>query len=186
MADPTEGPDFDDIELRMEGALDALKKEFGGLRSGRATTDLLEPVMVTAYGNPTPLNQVGTIGVPDPRTLSVNVWDKQMVGAVEKAIRESGLGLNPVTDGQTVRIPMPMMTEERRRDLAKMTGKYAESAKVAIRNVRRDGMDEIKKAKDMPEDDQKKSEKRVQEITDAKIKEAERLHAAKEEEIMKV
>ena len=109
-----------------------------------------------------------------------------MVGAVEKAIRESGLGLNPVTDGQTVRIPMPMMTEERRRDLAKMTGKYAESAKVAIRNVRRDGMDEIKKAKDMPEDDQKKSEKRVQEITDAKIKEAERLHAAKEEEIMKV
>ena len=186
MADPTESPDFDDIELRMEGALDALKKEFSGLRSGRATTDLLEPVMVQAYGSDTPLNQVGTIGVPDPRTLSVNVWDKQMVGAVEKAIRESGLGLNPVTDGQTVRVPMPMMTEERRKDLAKMTGKYAESAKVAIRNVRRDGMDEIKKAKDMPEDDQKKSEKRVQEITDRMIKEAERLHAAKEEEIMKV
>ena len=181
-----DGPDFDDLELRMEGALDALKKEFSGLRSGRATADLLEPVMVKAYGSDVPLNQVGTVGVPDPRTLSVNVWDKQMVGAVEKAIRESGLGLNPVTDGQTVRIPMPMMTEERRKDLAKMTGKYAESAKVAIRNVRRDGMDAIKKASDLPEDDQKKAEKRVQDITDAKIKEAERLHAAKEEEIMKV
>lgn len=182
----SDGPDFDDIELRMEGALDALKKEFGGLRSGRATTDLLEPVMVTAYGSEVPLNQVGTIGVPDPRTLSVNVWDKTMIGPVEKAIRESGLGLNPVTDGQTVRVPMPMMTEERRKDLAKMTGKYAESAKVAIRNVRRDGMDQVKKAEDMPEDDQKKSEKRIQEITDAKIKEAERMHSAKEEEIMKV
>ena len=182
----SDGPDFDDLELRMEGALDALKKAFSGLRSGRATTDLLEPVKVNAYGSETPLNQVGTIGVPDPRTLSVNVWDKGMVGAVEKAIREAGLGLNPVTDGQTVRIPMPPMTEERRKDLAKMTGKYAESAKVAIRNVRRDGMDAIKKADDMPEDDQKKAEKRVQEITDAKIKEAERLHEAKEEEIMKV
>ena len=186
MADTTEGPDFDDLELRMDGAVEALKKEFGGLRSGRATTDLLEPVMVKAYGSDTPLNQVGTIGVPDPRTLSVNVWDKQMVGAVEKAIRESGLGLNPVTDGQTVRIPMPMMTEERRKDLAKMTGKYAESAKVAIRNVRRDGMDEIKKAKDMPEDDAKKAEKQVQDVTDRMIKEVDRLHAAKEEEIMKV
>ena len=182
----SDGPDFDDLELRMEGALDALKKEFSGLRSGRATADLLEPVQVNAYGSDVPLNQVGTIGVPDPRTLSVNVWDKGMVGAVEKAIRESGLGLNPVTDGQTVRVPMPPMTEERRKDLAKMTGKYAESAKVAIRNVRRDGMDAIKKASDMPEDDQKKAEKRVQELTDAKIKEAERLHAAKEEEIMKV
>ena len=182
----SDGPDFDDLELRMEGALDALKKEFSGLRSGRATADLLEPVMVNAYGAETPLNQVGTIGVPDPRTLSVNVWDKGMVGAVEKGIRESGLGLNPITDGQTIRVPMPMMTEERRKDLAKMTGKYAESAKVAIRNVRRDGMDQIKKASDMPEDDQKKAEKRVQELTDEKIKEAERMHTAKEEEIMKV
>ena len=182
----SDGPDFDDLELRMEGALDALKKEFSGLRSGRATADLLEPVMVKAYGSDVPLNQVGTVGVPDPRTLSVNVWDKQMVGAVEKAIRESGLGLNPVTDGQTVRIPMPMMTEERRKDLAKMTGKYAESAKVAIRNVRRDGMDQVKKAADLPEDDQKKAEKRVQDLTDEKIKEAERMHQAKEEEIMKV
>ena len=182
----SDGPDFDDLELRMEGALDALKKEFSGLRSGRATADLLEPVKVNAYGSEMPLNQVGTIGVPDPRTLSVNVWDKGMVGAVEKAIREAGLGLNPVTDGQTVRIPMPPMTEERRKDLAKMTGKYAESAKVAIRNVRRDGMDAIKKADDLPEDDAKKAEKRVQELTDAKIKEAERLHEAKEDEIMKV
>ena len=181
-----DGPDFDDLELRMDGALDALKKEFSGLRSGRATADLLEPVQVNAYGSDVPLNQVGTIGVPDPRTLSVNVWDKGMVGAVEKAIRESGLGLNPVTDGQTVRVPMPPMTEERRKDLAKMTGKYAESAKVAIRNVRRDGMDAIKKADDLPEDDAKKAEKRVQELTDAKIKEAERLHEAKEDEIMKV
>ena len=182
----SDGPDFDDLELRMDGAVDALKKEFSGLRSGRATTDLLEPVIVTAYGAETPLNQVGTIGVPDPRTLSVNVWDKGLVGAVEKAIRESGLGLNPVTDGQTVRVPMPMMTEERRKDLAKMTGKYAESAKVAVRNVRRDGMDDVKKASDMPEDDQKKAEKRVQEITDEKIKEIDKLHAQKEEEIMKV
>ena len=182
----SDGPDYDDIELRMDGALEALKKEFSGLRSGRATADLLEPVKVNAYGSEMPLNQVGTIGVPDPRTLSVNVWDKGMVGAVEKAIREAGLGLNPVTDGQTVRIPMPPMTEERRKDLAKMTGKYAESAKVAIRNVRRDGMDAIKKADDLPEDDAKKAEKRVQELTDAKIKEAERLHEAKEDEIMKV
>ena len=181
-----DGPDFDDLEMRMDGALDALKKEFSGLRSGRATTDLLEPVQVNAYGSDMPLNQVGTIGVPDPRTLSVNVWDKGLVGAVEKAIRESGLGLNPVTDGQTVRVPMPPMTEERRKDLAKMTGKYAEAAKVAIRNVRRDGMDAIKKAEDMPEDDQKKGEKRVQELTDTKIKDVERLHQAKEEEIMKV
>ncbi|MBB4658631.1 ribosome recycling factor [Parvularcula dongshanensis] len=181
-----DGPDFKELEKRMDGALAALKTEFGGLRSGRATANLLEPVVVNAYGSDMPLNQVGTIGVPDARTLAVNVWDKGLVGAVEKAIRNSGLGLNPVTDGQTVRVPMPPMTEERRRDLAKMTGKYAEAAKVAIRNVRRDGMDEIKAASDMPEDDQKKAQTRVQDLTDAKIKEVDRLHAAKEEEIMQV
>ena len=181
-----DGPDYKDIEGRMDACLAALKKEFGGLRSGRATTDLLEPVNVTAYGSDMPMNQVGTIGVADARTLSVNVWDKGLVGAVEKAIRESGLGLNPVTDGQTVRVPMPPMTEERRRDLAKMTGKYAEAAKVAIRNVRRDGMDAIKKADDMPEDDQKKAEKRVQDLTDEKVGEVDRMHKSKEEEIMKV
>jgi ribosome recycling factor len=185
MAD-SDGPDFDDLELRMEGALDALKKEYSGLRSGRATSGILEPVVVNAYGADMPLNQVGTIGTPDARTLSVQVWDKGLVSSVEKAIRNSGLGLNPVTDGQTVRVPMPPMTEERRKDLAKMTGKYAEAAKVAIRNIRRDGMDAIKKADGLPEDDQKKFEKRVQDLTDEKIKEADRLHAHKEEEIMKV
>jgi ribosome recycling factor len=182
----SDGPDYKELEDRMDGALAALKKEFGGLRSGRASADLLEPVHVKAYGSDMPLNQVGTIGVSDARTLSVQVWDKGMVGAVEKAIRESGLGLNPVTDGQTVRIPMPPMTEERRKDLAKMTGKYAESAKVAIRNIRRDGMDDIKKAESMSEDDQKKAQDRVQKLTDEKIKEVDRMHATKEEEIMKV
>ncbi|WP_031553337.1 ribosome recycling factor [Parvularcula oceani] len=181
-----DGPDFKELEKRMDGALASLKTEYAGLRSGRATASLLEPVTVNAYGSDMPLNQVGTVGVPDPRTLSVQVWDKGLVGAVEKAIRESGLGLNPVTDGQTVRVPMPPMTEERRKDLAKMTGKYAESTKVAIRNIRRDGMDEIKKADDIPEDDQKRFQDQVQKLTDDKIKEVDRMHSVKEEEIMQV
>ncbi|MEM9422823.1 MAG: ribosome recycling factor, partial [Pseudomonadota bacterium] len=181
-----EGPNMKELEKRMDGAIASLKSEFAGLRSGRASTNLLEPVMVNAYGSDMPLNQVGTVGVSDPRTLSVQVWDKGMVGAVEKAIRESGLGLNPVTDGQNVRVPMPPMTEERRKELAKMTGKYAEAAKVAIRNVRRDGMDEIKKAEGVPEDDQKRMEGEVQKLTDAKVKEVDQLQATKEEEIMQV
>ncbi|MEE4213019.1 MAG: ribosome recycling factor [Parvularcula sp.] len=170
----------------MDGALAALKNEFGGLRSGRASVHLLEPVVVTAYGSEMPINQVGTVSVPDSRTLTVSVWDKGLVSAVEKGIRESGLGLNPITDGQTVRVPLPSMTEERRRDLAKMVGKYAENAKVAIRNIRRDGMDEIKNAKDLPEDDQKKMQERVQKLTDEKVKKVDDMQAHKEEEIMQV
>ncbi len=182
----SDGPDMKELEKRMDGALASLKSEFAGLRSGRATANLLEPVMVNAYGSDMPINQVGTVGVPDARTLSVQVWDKGLVGAVEKAIRESGLDLNPVTDGQTVRVPMPPMTEERRKDLAKMTGKYGEAAKVAIRNVRRDGMDDIKKAEGVSEDDQKRMEGEVQKLTDAKVKEVDTMQAAKEEEIMQV
>lgn len=182
----SDGPDMKALEQRMDGALASLKTEYSGLRSGRATASLLEPVMVTAYGSEMPLNQVGTVGVPDARTLSVQVWDKGMVSAVEKAIRESGLDLNPVTDGQTVRVPMPPMTEERRRDLAKMTGKYAEAAKVAIRNVRRDGMEEIKKADGISEDDQKRMSEQVQKLTDEKVKAVDEMHAAKEKEIMQV
>jgi ribosome recycling factor len=182
----SDGPDFKKLESRMDGALDALKNEFGGLRSGRASINLLEPVTVTAYGSEMPINQVGTVTVSDARTLAVNVWDKGMVGAVEKGIRDSGLGLNPVTDGQTVRVPLPPMTEERRRDLAKMCGKYAETAKVAIRNVRRDGMDEIKGDDSIPEDDKKRLSDRVQKLTDEKIKRVDDMQSAKEEEIMQV
>jgi ribosome recycling factor len=182
----SDGPDFKKLEERMDGALAALKSEFAGLRSGRASAQLLEPVVVTAYGSEMPINQVGNVSVSDARTLTVSVWDKGLVGAVEKGIRNSGLGLNPVTDGQTVRVPLPPMTEERRKELAKMVGKYGESAKVAIRNVRRDGMDDIKNAKDVPEDDQKKMQERVQKLTDEKVKKIDELQAAKEEEIMQV
>ncbi|RFB05701.1 ribosome recycling factor [Parvularcula marina] len=182
----SDGPDMKELEKRMDGAIASLKTEYAGLRSGRATVNLLDPVMVNAYGSEMPLNQCGTVGVPDPRTLSVQVWDKGLVGAVEKAIRDSGLDLNPVTDGQTVRIPMPSMTEERRKDLAKMTGKYAEAAKVAIRNVRRDGMEEAKKAEGVSEDDQKKMSDDVQKLTDRKVKEVDDMHEAKEKEIMQV
>ncbi len=182
----SDGPDLKELEKRMDGALASLKTEYAGLRSGRATSNLLEPVMVNAYGSDMPLNQVGTINVPDPRTLSVSVWDKGLVGAVEKAIRDSGLDLNPVTDGQTVRVPMPAMTEERRKDLAKLTGKYAEQAKIAIRNIRRDGMEDIKKADGLPEDDQKKLQDQVQKLTDQKVKTADDMQAAKEKEIMQV
>lgn len=182
----SDGPDLKELEKRMDGAIASLKTEYSGLRSGRATANLLDPVMVNAYGSDMPLNQCGTVGVPDPRTLSVQVWDKGLVGAVEKAIRESGLDLNPITDGQTVRIPMPSMTEERRRDLAKMTGKYAEAAKVAIRNVRRDGMEEAKKAEGVSEDDQKRMSEEVQKLTDRKVKEVDDMHAHKEKEIMQV
>ncbi|GGY54398.1 ribosome recycling factor [Parvularcula lutaonensis] len=182
----SEGPDFKKLESRMDGALEALKSEYAGLRSGRASVNLLEPVMVNAYGSDMPINQVGTVSVSDPRTLTVSVWDKGLVGAVEKGIRESGLGLNPVTDGQTVRVPLPAMTEERRKELAKMCGKYAEAAKVAIRNVRRDGMEEIKADDSIPEDDKKRLQDRVQKLTDEKVKKAEEMQAAKEKEIMQV
>lgn len=134
-----------ELKRRMEGALDALKREFGGLRTGRAATSLLEPLMVEAYGSMVPLNQVGTVGVPEPRMLTVQVWDRKMVSAVEKAIRESGLGLNPSNDGNLVRVPIPPLSEERRQELAKVAARYAEQARVAVRNVRRDGMDQLKR-----------------------------------------
>lgn len=182
----SEGPDFKKLESRMDGALDSLKTEYAGLRSGRATVNLLEPVVVSAYGSDMPINQVGTVSVSDARTLAVSVWDKGLVGAVEKGIRDSGLGLNPVTDGQTVRVPLPAMTEERRKELAKMCGKYGEQAKVAIRNVRRDGMEDIKNDGDLPEDDAKRFQEKVQKLTDDKVKKVDEMQSAKEEEIMKV
>lgn len=186
MADDTAGPNLKDLRKRMQGALDSLKTEFGGLRTGRASANLLDGVMVNAYGSMMPLNQVGTVNVPEPRMLSVQVWDKTMVGAVEKGIRESGLGVNPVTDGQNVRVPLPPLTEERRVELTKIAGKYAEQARVAIRNVRRDGMESLKKASGVSEDDQKKQSEEVQKLTDEMVKNVDESLHAKEEEIMQV
>ena len=165
--------DLDDIERRMEGAVATLKTELGGLRTGRASASLLEPIMVEAYGQQMPLAQVGTISVPEPRMLSVQVWDKGQVALVEKAIRESGLGLNPMADGQLVRIPLPELNEERREELVKVAGRYAEQARVAVRNVRRDGMDQIKKSEkdgDMSQDDAKLFSNEMQETTDRYVK----------------
>ena len=139
------GNDLEDIKRRMDGALDALKREFAGLRTGRASAGLLDPIKVEAYGQTMPLNQVGTVGVPEPRLLTVQVWDKSMVGKVERAIRDSDLGLNPSSDGTMVRVPIPELSEDRRRELSKIAGRYAEQAKVAVRNVRRDGMDLLKR-----------------------------------------
>lgn len=185
--------DFDellfDIEGRMEAAVDALKKELAGLRTGRAHAGLLEPVQVEVYGAVTPLKQVGSVGVPEPRMLSVQVWDKGSVKAVEKAIRDAGLGLNPVVDGQTVRVPIPPLTEERRRDLTKIAGKYAEQSRISVRNARRDGMEALKKAeKDgaVSKDDLHAHGEAIQKITDRTIKQVDEIAAAKEQEIMQV
>ena len=180
--------DLDDLERRMDGALAALRQEFLTLRTGRASASMLEPITVDAYGAVTPLNQVGTVNVPEPRMITVNVWDKSMVSAVEKAIRESGLGINPVIDGTIIRLPIPELNEERRRELTKVAGQYAENARVAVRNVRRDGMDQIKKAKadGMGEDDQKFWENAVQELTDQGIKKIDESLDSKQEEIMQV
>ena len=180
--------DLDDLERRMDGALTALRQEFLTLRTGRASASMLEPVMVDAYGAMTPINQVGTVNVPEPRMITVNVWDKSMTGKVEKAIRESGLGINPVVDGTIIRLPIPELNEERRRELTKVAGHYAESARVAVRNVRRDGMDQIKKAKadGMSEDDQKFWETEVQELTDTMIKSVDDALETKQAEIMQV
>ena len=165
----SEGPDLDDLKRRMDGAISALDKEFQGLRTGRASVNLLEPIMVEAYGSKMPIIQVGTVGVPEPRMLTVQVWDKSMTKAVEKAIRESDLGLNPQVDGQLLRIPLPDLSEERRAELAKVAAKYAESARIAVRNVRRDGMDSLKKAEkdgDLSQDERHLYEEEVQEMTD--------------------
>ena len=189
MTDPSNAPDMKDLRRRMDGAISALKSEFGGLRTGRASTSLLEPITVTAYGAPTPISQVGTIGVPEPRMLTVQVWDRALVGAVDKAIRDSGLGVNPVVDGQLLRIPIPSLTEERRAELAKIAGKYAEQARIAIRNVRRDGMEAVKKhekAGGVGEDEAKKLGEEIQRLTDAEIKKIDEMLAQKEQEIMQV
>lgn len=178
--------DKSDLQRRMEGALDNLKNEFAGLRTGRASASMLEPVVVDLYGSKMPMNQVGNITVPESRLLAVQVWDASAVQAVEKAIRDSGLGLNPQTEGSTIRVPIPELNEERRKELTKVAGQYAESARVAVRNVRRDGMDSIKNDKDNSEDDKKRLEKEVQELTDAKIKVVDELLASKEKDIMTV
>ncbi len=186
MADDASGPDMKDLKRRMEGAIDSLKTEFSGLRTGRASANLLDNVNVNAYGSMMPMNQVGTVNVPEPRMLSVQVWDQSLVGAVEKAIRDSGLGVNPVTDGQNVRVPLPALTEERRVELTKIAGKYAEQARIAVRNVRRDGMESLKKADGISEDEQKRLADEVQKLTDSMIKEVDASLETKEQEIMQV
>ncbi|MFN3281403.1 MAG: ribosome recycling factor [Tabrizicola flagellatus] len=180
--------DTDDLQRRMDGAMAALKTEFASLRTGRASASIVEPIQVEAYGQMTPINQLGTVNVPEPRMVVINVWDKAMVGKVEKAIRESGIGINPVTDGPLIRLPIPELNEERRRELTKVAAQYAEQAKVAIRNVRRDGMDQIKKAKaqGMSEDDQKFWADTVQELTDKAIAAVDKALEAKQAEIMQV
>lgn len=185
----SEEPDLDDIERRMDGALKALQGEFQGLRTGRASASLLEPVMVDAYGAKMPMNQVGTIGVPEPRMITVQVWDKGLAKAAEKAIRESDLGLNPQAEGQLIRVPIPDLSEERRQELAKVAGRYAETARVAVRNVRKGGMDMLKKAEkdgDMGEDDKHIYEDEIQELTDNHIKQIDDALAEKEKDIMQV
>lgn len=179
--------DTDALSKRMDGALSNLRTEFASLRTGRASASMLEPIQVDAYGQMTPINQVGTVNVPEPRMVTINVWDKGMVNAVEKAIRESGLGINPQLNGTIIMLPIPELNEERRRELGKVAAGYAESARVAVRNVRRDGMEQIKKGKDnMSEDDQKLWESEVQELTDDHIKKIDGMLENKQEEIMQV
>ncbi len=180
--------DTDDLTRRMEGAMGNLKTEFASLRTGRASASMLEPVMVDAYGAMTPINQVGTVNVPEPRMVTINVWDKSLVGKTEKAIRESGLGINPQLNGTIIMLPIPELNEERRRELTKVAAQYAEHARVAIRNVRRDGMDQIKKAKNdgMSEDDQRLWEDEVQEMTNEFIKNVDAALETKQGEIMQV
>jgi len=187
MADEIE-IDTDDLERRMKGAMESLRHEFSSLRTGRASASMIDPIMVDAYGSLTPINQVGTVNVPEPRMVTINVWDKAMVGKVEKAIRESGLGINPQLNVTIIMLPIPELNEERRKELTKVAAGYAESARVAIRNVRRDGMDQIKKAKGkgMSEDDQKFWETSVQELTDKMIAEVDKALETKQAEIMQV
>jgi ribosome recycling factor len=181
--------DIADLERRMRSATDQLKKEFSGLRTGRASSNLLEPVVVTIYGARMPLNQVATISTPDARTISVSVWDRSQVQAVDKAIRESNLGLNPIVEGTLLRLPIPPLNAERRAELAKVAHKYAEHGRVAVRNVRRDGMDLLKKLEkdgDVSEDEGRKNSTKVQDLTDRLIKEIDQALAAKEAEIKQV
>jgi ribosome recycling factor len=182
-------PQYDkaDIERRMKGAVDALKSDLQGLRTGRANTSLLDPVVVEVYGSMMALSQVATVSAPEPRMLSVQVWDKSNMTPVEKGIAHANLGLNPIIDGQTLRLPIPDLTQERRKELAKLAGQYAEKAKIAIRNVRRDAMESLKvdeKKKEISEDDRKRSEEVVQKLTDQFVKETDEAAAKKEQEIL--
>ena len=182
-------PDIQDLKRRMDGAVSVLRQEFAGLRTGRASASLLEPITAEAYGSPMPLNQLATISVPEARLITVQVWDRANVSAVEKAIRESDLGLNPQTEGQVLRVPIPMLSEERRVELTKVAGKYAEQARVAVRNVRRDGMETLKrmeKEHEISEDEHHMWADEVQELTDKYIAEIDATLAQKEEEIMQV
>ncbi len=180
--------DIDALSARMDSSLAAMRRDFTTLRTGRASASMLDAVHVEAYGSRTPINQVATVNVPEPRMVTVNVWDKTMVEAVDKAIRTSGLGLNPVMDGTILRLPIPELNEERRKEMAKLLGQYAENAKISVRNVRRDGMDQIKKAKadGMSEDDQKVWQDEIQDITDAAIKKIDAALEVKQAEIMQV
>jgi ribosome recycling factor len=181
--------DVFDMKRRMEGAVNALKHDLGGLRTGRASASLLEPITITAYGSEMPINQVANITVPESRMLSVSVWDKTMVGAVERAIRDSGLGLNPITDGMTLRIPLPELNEQRRKELVKIAHQYAEQGRIAVRHVRRDGMDTLKKLEkdgDISQDDSRGLSEKVQKLTDDTIAEMDKIVSVKEGEIMQV
>jgi len=188
MADEDFEIDIDDLKRRMDGAITSLRTEFASLRTGRASASMIEPVTVDAYGTQTPINQVGTVNVPEPRMVTINVWDKSLVQKVEKAIMESGLGINPQTNGTIIMLPIPELNEERRRELTKVAGQYGEHARVAIRNVRRDGMDQLKKAKNdgMSEDDHKIWHDEVQELTDTFIKNVDAALENKQTEIMQV
>lgn len=186
MAEDITEIDLDDLERRMEGAMTSLRQEFASLRTGRASAQIVEPVQVEAYGQMTPINQLGTVNVPEPRMVTINIWDKALVGKVEKALRESGLGINPQTNGTIIMLPIPELNEERRRELTKVAAQYAEHARVAVRNVRRDGMDQIKKAKGMSEDDQKMWSDEVQELTNKAIAAIDKALDSKQQEIMQV
>jgi len=178
--------DIKDLGRRMDGAIENLKTEFAGLRTGRASVSMLDPVMVDMYGSKMPLNQVGTVSVPESRLLTVTVWDVTATPAVEKAIRESGLGLNPMAEGTLIRVPIPELNEERRKELSKVAGQYAESTRISIRNIRRDGMDDVKKNDNYSEDDKKRESDNVQDLTDTKIKIIDDMYTAKEKDIMTV
>jgi ribosome recycling factor len=176
-----------DVQRRMHGAVEALKHDLGGLRTGRASTALLDPIQVDVYGANMPINQVATVSAPEPRLLSVQVWDRSNVGAVEKAIRNAGLGINPISDGQNIRLPIPELTEERRKELARLASQYAEKARIAARNVRRDAMDQLKtdeKKKEISEDEHKRLDTEVQKLTDDTIKDIDSAFHAKEKEIL--
>ena len=180
--------DTDDLSRRMDGAMASLKQEFLSLRTGRAAASMLEPIIVEAYGTKTPINQLGTVNVPEPRMLTINIWDKSMVSKAEKALRESGLGINPMVDGTIIRLPIPELNEERRRELSRVAAQYAEHARIAVRNVRRDGMDQLKRAKTngMSEDDHKLWTQEVQEMTDMFIARIDEALESKQAEIMQV